>query len=192
VSQGGAGDQSEPDARVIEKILAGQGSLFEEIVRRYQRMVTSVAYRLGVPASDLEDLVSEVFLKAYRNLARYRPEHAFSTWLYRLATNRILDDRRQRRREGRSEPLDERQADTGPGADIVLDETERATVVARALEALPEEYRTPLVLLHMEGRKVSEISAVLSIPEGTVKTRLARGRERLKKILVRDFPEYAA
>jgi RNA polymerase sigma-70 factor (ECF subfamily) len=192
VSQGGARDHSEPDARIIEKILAGQSALFEEIVRRYQRMVTSVAYRLGVPASDLEDLVSEVFIKAYRNLARYRPEHAFSTWLYRLATNRILDDRRQRRREGYSEPLDERQADPGPGADSVLDESERASAVARALEALPEEYRAPLVLLHMEGRKVSEISAVLAIPEGTVKTRLARGRERLKKILVRDFPEYAA
>lgn len=192
MSVGGAGDQSLPDAGIIARILAGESALFEEIVRRYQRMVTSVAYRLGVPASDLEDLVSEVFVKAYRNLQRYRPEHAFSTWLYRLATNRVLDERRQRRRAGRSEPLDERQADPSPGADAALDESERAAVVARALEELPEEYRAPLVLLHMEGRKVSEISAALALPEGTVKTRLARGRERLKKILMRDFPEYAA
>jgi len=191
VAPGGSRNEAEPDSRIIERILGGEADLFEEIVRRYQRMVGSVAYKMGIRPSDLDDLVSEVFIKAYRNLGRYRPEHAFSTWLYRLATNRVLDDVRARRREGRSEEVTENLPDRGPRADRALDDDDRARAVASALEAIPEEYRAPLVLLHMEGRKVTEIAYTLGIPEGTVKTRLARGRKRLRQVLVRRFPEYS-
>lgn len=192
MAKGGSGDQPESDARIIERILSGETALYEEIVRRYQRMVASVACKLGIRHEDLDDLVSEVLIKAYRNLSRYRPEHAFSTWLYRLATNRVLDELRARRRAGRTEPLPEGHPDSGPPTDRGMDQADRAQVVAWALDRLPEEYRAPLVLLHMEGQKVTEIAYALGIPEGTVKTRLARGRERLRKILVRHFPEYAA
>ncbi len=191
MAPGGSRSEAEPDSRIIERILAGEADLFEEIVRRYQRMVGSVAYKMGIRPSDLDDLVSEVFIKAYRNLGRYRPEHAFSTWLYRLATNRVLDEVRARRREGRREEVTENLPDRGPRADRALDDDDRARAVASALAAIPEEYRAPLVLLHMEGRKVTEIAYTLGIPEGTVKTRLARGRERLRQVLVRRFPEYS-
>jgi RNA polymerase sigma-70 factor (ECF subfamily) len=192
VATGGSAEQPESDARLISRILAGETDLYQEVVRRYQRMVASVAYRMGLRQDDMEDLISEVFIKAYRNLSLYRPEHAFSTWLYRLATNRTLDALRARRRALRTDPLDERLADGGAPTDRGLEEKDRSGVVARALQSLPEEYRAPIVLLHLEDRKVSEIAAVLGIPEGTVKTRLARGRARLKKILARDFPEYCA
>lgn len=192
VAKGGPGDQSESDARIIERILAGETALYEELVRRYQRMVASVAYRMGIRHEDLDDLVSEVLIKAYRNLSRYRPEHAFSTWLYRLTTNRVLDALRARRRARRAAPLDERHPDSGPPADRALEQADRAEAVAWALGRLPDEYRAPLILLHMEGRKVSDIAYALGIPEGTVKTRLARGRTRLRQILVRRFPEYSA
>lgn len=188
----GSGDPTESDARVIERILAGETALFEELVRRYQRLVASVAYKMGIRDADLDDMVSEVLLKAYRNLHRYRPEHAFSTWLYRLTSNRVLDELRARRRSGRSEPLDDRHADPGPPTDRGVEDADRARAVAAALGQLPDDYRAPLVLLHMEGRKVSEIAYALGLPEGTVKTRLARGRERMRQILERRFPEYTA
>jgi len=192
VATHGSGEPTESDARIIERILAGETALYEQLVRRYQRLVASVAYKMGIRDADLEDMVSEVLIKAYRNLHRYRPEHAFSTWLYRLTSNRVLDELRARRRGGRSEPLDERHADPGPPTDCAVEAADRAQVVATALGLLPDEYRAPLVLLHMEGRKVSEIAYVLGLPEGTVKTRLARGRERLRQILERRFPEYTA
>jgi RNA polymerase sigma-70 factor (ECF subfamily) len=154
--------------------------------------VASVAYKMGIRDADLDDMVSEVLLKAYRNLHRYRPEHAFSTWLYRLTSNRVLDELRARRRSGRSEPLDDRHADPGPPTDRGVEDADRARAVAAALGQLPDDYRAPLVLLHMEGRKVSEIAYALGLPEGTVKTRLARGRERMRQILERRFPEYTA
>jgi len=192
VATGGTSGQSDSDARLISQILAGEPDLYQEIVRKYQRMVASVAYKMGVRQDDMEDLVSEVFIKAYRNLSLYRPDHAFSTWLYRLATNRVLDALRSRRRSLKTDPLDERVVAGGEPADQMLQDRDRAQVVTRALERLPEEYRAPIVLLHLEERKVSEIALTLGIPEGTVKTRLARGRARLKKILEQDFPEYSA
>lgn len=192
MARGVADEQPDSDARIIERILAGETALYEVLVRRYQRMVASVAYKMGLRQEDLDDVVSEVLIKAYRNLGRYRPEHAFSTWLYRLTTNRVVDELRARRRAGRSEPLDENQADTRPAADRDVEASDRIQAVTWALHKLPEEYRAPLVLLHMEGRKVSEIAGALGIPEGTVKTRLARGRERMRKLLSRRFPEYAA
>jgi RNA polymerase sigma-70 factor (ECF subfamily) len=181
----------EPEASLITRILAGETDLYEEIVRRYQRLVASVIYKMGIPADDLEDLVSEVFIKAYRNLARYRPENAFSTWIYRIATNRALDEIRSRRHRSRFGPLDERLPAPGPGTGDAVGIEDRSSAVARALEQLPSEYRAPLVLLHMEERTVSEISELLGIPEGTVKTRLARGRAKLRRIITRQFPEYA-
>ena len=192
MATGGTSGQSDSDARLISQILAGEPDLYQEIVRKYQRMVASVAYKMGVRQDDMEDLVSEVFIKAYRNLSLYRPDHAFSTWLYRLATNRVLDALRSRRRSLKTDPLDERVVAGGEPADQMLQDRDRAQVVTRALERLPEEYRAPIVLLHLEERKVSEIALTLGIPEGTVKTRLARGRARLKKILEQDFPEYSA
>ncbi|MCZ6778165.1 MAG: sigma-70 family RNA polymerase sigma factor [Acidobacteriota bacterium] len=181
----------EPDARLIARILGGEADLYGEIMRRYQRLVASVIYKMGISVDDMEDLVSEVFMKAYRNLARYRPENAFSTWIYRIATNRALDEIRSRRHRRRFGPLDERLPAPGPGAESAVNKKDRSAVVARALEQLPHEYRAPLVLLHMEDRKVSEIADLLGIPEGTVKTRLARGRVKLRRIIARQFPEYA-
>lgn len=180
----------ESDASLIARILGGEADLYEEVMRRYQRLVASVIYKMGIPANDMEDLVSEVFIKAYRNLARYRPENAFSTWIYRIATNRALDEIRSRRHRSRFGPLDERLPAPGPGVEGTVSAGDRSAAVARALEQLPKEYRAPLVLLHMEDRKVSEIADLLGIPQGTVKTRLARGRVKLRRIMVHEFPEY--
>ncbi len=181
----------EPDAALITRILGGEADLYEELMRRYQRLVASVIYKMGIPVDDMEDLVSEVFMKAYRNLARYRPENAFSTWIYRIATNRALDEIRSRRLRSRFGPLDERLPAPGPGVEGEVNAGDCSAAVGRALEQLPREYRAPLVLLHMEDRKVSEIADLLGIPEGTVKTRLARGRVKLRRIIARQFPEYA-
>ena len=82
-------DRPDQDHRVVEAVLGGSQEAFGDLVTRYQNLVAGVAWRYGAPRGEIEDVVSEVFIKVYRNLHQYRPEHAFSTWLYRLP-HRVL------------------------------------------------------------------------------------------------------
>ena len=89
---------------LVERALEGDHAAFAELVGRYQRLVAGVAWRYGVRREEIEDVVSEVFIKAYENLHRFRPDHPFSTWLYRLAVNLVIDrGRRRKRRPDRTE-----------------------------------------------------------------------------------------
>jgi len=176
------------DLEAVRDVLAGRTERYSHLVRRYQRLVGSLAYRMGVTPEDTEDLVSEIFIKIYENLGRYRPDHAFSTWIYRVATNHILDHQRRLRRERPRLELTETMADPGP---LPSSDAERAQVserVRRLLPLLDEKYRAVLILMHVEGKKIEEISGIIGIPSGTVKTRLARGRERLAEIIRRNDP----
>jgi RNA polymerase sigma factor (sigma-70 family) len=177
------------DLRAVNEVLAGRSESYEHIVRRYQRLVGSLIYRMGVSATDAEDLMSEIFIKAYENLARYRPEHAFSTWLYRIAANHVLDHQRRRRREKPHVEATETIAFVGPTASSEVERHETSERVRRLLPLLDERYRVVLILLHVEGKKVEEIAEILDLPTGTVKTRLSRGRERLARIIRENDPD---
>jgi RNA polymerase sigma-70 factor (ECF subfamily) len=128
-------------------------------------------------------------IKVYRNLGAYRPEFALSTWIYRIASNHVLDWMRRERHWRGSEPPGEELADSGESPSERLAGRERAERVREALRELPATYRLPLVLMHVEGRSVDEIARILSLPSNTVKTRLARGRTRLAEVLRRRCPD---
>jgi RNA polymerase sigma-70 factor (ECF subfamily) len=152
-------DRAACDQRVVRAVLAGDREAFSDLVARYQKLVASVAWRYGTRQEEIEDLVSEVFFKVYRNLHQYRPDHAFSTWLYRLAANHVLDHAR------------------------------RARLVRSALQEVRPRYREVLFLVYVEGFRVEEAARALGVPQGTIKSRLLRGREALRKILSRRHPE---
>jgi RNA polymerase sigma-70 factor (ECF subfamily) len=178
------------DHRIVEAVLGGSQEAFGDLVGRYQNLVAGVAWRYGAPRDEIEDVVSEVFIKVYRNLHQYRPEHAFSTWLYRLAVNHVLDrGRRARKERGRTE-MPEQVADDTPRADHRAEDSERATLLRAALEELDPRYKEVIFVVYVEGRRVEEAARILGIPSGTAKTRLMRGRQALKKILERRHPEY--
>jgi RNA polymerase sigma-70 factor (ECF subfamily) len=183
--------EREREIRAIEAVLGGDPEPYAEIVNGYQRLVASVAWKMNVAPDTIEDVVSEVFLKAYRNLHRYDPSYAFSTWLYRLTTNHILDQirRRKRRPETNLEALPE-PADGGEGADTRLAVRERADLVRQAVSDLPDIYRQVMTLHHLESIPVAEVARILDVPEGTVKVRLMRGRDRLRKALEESAPEH--
>jgi RNA polymerase sigma-70 factor (ECF subfamily) len=132
-----------------------------------------------------------VFLKVYRNLRRYDPRYAFSTWLYRITTNHVLDMKRgeQRRREVGLEGSPEPATQASPPTER-MEALERRRIVREAVTELPEPYRQVLMLFHMEGMTVAETAEALGIPEGTVKVRLMRGRKRLHDTLRKSHPEY--
>jgi len=183
-------DRASQDLRLVRSILEGDKGAFERLVADYQKLVASVAWRYGVRQEDIEDIVSEVFLKTYRNLHLFRPDHPFSTWLYRLAANHVIDHGRRKRKEQARSEMPREIADGSPSAREGLEERERAALLRSALDELPRHYREVIFLVYVEGMKIDEVVACLDLPQGTVKTRLMRGREALRKILTRRHPGY--
>jgi RNA polymerase sigma-70 factor (ECF subfamily) len=179
------------DVDLIRDVLAGRVERFDILVRRYQRLVATAALRMGTPRDEVEDVTSEVFYKVYKSLGRYRPEHALSTWLYRITINASLDRKRSMRHESRMEELSPSLADGRPSLESQASDLERSRLLQEALERIPGHYRSPLVLAHLEGMPLEEIARVLDLPEGTVKSRLFRARAMLRDIIQRHYPNLA-
>jgi RNA polymerase sigma-70 factor (ECF subfamily) len=172
------------DQADVERVLAGNVSAFEGIVRRWQTPLVNLAYRFCHDRGRSEDMAQEAFLRAYRGLAQWRKDAVFSTWLFALATNLYRSElRRIPARtvslEDIAEPPDTRPADRGQG-DAAYD---RDLAVRRAVFALPAKYREALTLFYFHDMDVATASRSLGLPEGTVKARLFRGREILRSKL---------
>ena len=182
-------DRAAEDLQVVRAVLEGDREAFTGLVTRYQKLIASVAWRYGVRREEIEDLVSEVFFKAYRNLGQYRPDHPFSTWLYRLAANHVMDHGRKARRSAVQSEMPEQLDDKRPGPGEQVEVNERASLIRAALNELRPHYREVLFLVYVEGFRVKETARTLGLPQGTIKSRLKRGREALRKILVRRSPE---
>ena len=179
------------DVDLIREVLAGRVERFEILIRRYQRLVATAALRMGTPRDEVDDVTSEVFYKVFKSLGRYRPEHALSTWIYRITINAALDRRRSARHESRREELSPSLADGRPSVESEASDRERSRLLQEALERIPGHYRSPLVLAHLEGMPLDEIARVLDLPEGTVKSRLFRARAMLKEVIRRHYPTLA-
>jgi RNA polymerase sigma-70 factor, ECF subfamily len=138
------------------------------------------------------DLAQETFLRVYRAAERYQTTHAFSTYIYRIATNLAISELRKRKRrrlvsltgllssEDGQEVRDFDAPDERPLQDVNLVDSEKRAVVKRAISTLPEKYRAPLVLRDVEGKSYEEIATILSTSEGTVKSRINRARNFLR------------
>jgi RNA polymerase sigma-70 factor (ECF subfamily) len=170
------------DEADIEKVLAGEVSAFEGIVRRWQGPLVNLAYRFCRDRSRAEEMAQEAFLRAYRGLGQWRKDAAFSTWLFALATNLYCSEvRRIPARtvplEDVPEPADARASDGG------LEDADLDRAVRRAVFALPAKYREAVVLFYFHEMDVPAAARSLGLPEGTVKARLFRGREMLRSRL---------
>lgn len=180
---------SEPtDLELVREVLAGRTDRFEILIHRYQRLVATAAFRMGVPRQEIEDMTNEVFYKVYRSLRRYEPAHAMSTWLYRITVNAALDRRRSLRHEASRSELPDDIRDDSPTPDEIAHASSRTHLLHEALGRIPEHYRSPLMLMHVEGLSVEEVSRILNLPEGTVKSRLFRARAMLKQVITRHYP----
>ena len=182
------------DERAVSRFLAGDVSGFEAIVRRYSGMVFTLAARLVGPL-DAEDVVQETFLRAWRGLESFRGESSLKTWLYAIALNRVRARRgtlaRLRARFGAAErpgadpdfSLVDALADSGRSPEENALRAEERRRLRKAVLALPEEFRLAVVLRDLEGLSYDEVAAALSVPIGTVRSRLARGRALIKEAL---------
>ena len=172
------------DQAAVERVLAGDISAFEEIVRRWQSPLVNLAYRFCRDRGRAEEMAQEAFLRAYRGLKQWRREAAFSTWLFALATNFYRSE--LRRIPARNIPLDEVAEPVDPRAsDGGLEDEDRDLAVRRAVFSLPAKYREALILFYFHEMDVPAAALSLGLPEGTVKARLFRGREILRDKLPR-------
>jgi RNA polymerase sigma-70 factor, ECF subfamily len=172
------------DEADVERVLGGDVSAFEGIVRRWQSPLVNLAYRFCRDRGRAEEMAQEAFLRAYRALPTWRRDAVFSTWLFAIATNVYRSE--LRRIPTGMVPLEDAPEPKAPGiAGAALDEEDRGRTVRRAVLALPSKYRDALILFYFHDMDIPAAAHSLGLPEGTVKTRLLRGREILRSKLPR-------
>ena len=175
----------------IEAARQGDQGAFEQLVRRYEKRVFALTSRMCRNPADAEEAAQEAFLAAWQGMAFFRGDSSFATWLYRLASNACVDLlRREGRHQAAAGPsLDDAEsaydpADPGPSPQSLAERAELRRQIETALAALPPEYRQVLILREMHQLTYDEIAAICSLDLGTVKSRISRGRKRLRKILL--------
>jgi RNA polymerase sigma-70 factor (ECF subfamily) len=185
-----------PDADVVRLAQQGRELAFRELVRRYERPVFSLVYRMVRDRETAEDLAQDAFIKVLNHIDKYSPEFKFSSWLFKIANNVAIDHLRRRK-------LDTISMDGSPHAstaaeieatsielaaeqESALDEMEArelGSAIERAIAQLRPEYRACIMLRHVEGRSYEEIATTLDLPLGTVKTYIHRARHELRRAL---------
>jgi RNA polymerase sigma-70 factor, ECF subfamily len=179
-------------ADLVRRCRAGDGSAWEQIVASYSRRIFNLAYRFTSSVEAAEDLTQEVFVRIYRTLEQYDPKHGdLSNWLMRLARNLIIDDYRHRQRnpqDSYAEDVEDHAfhlRSVGGSQQKEIERRELARQVQEGIDKLPPDLRTCVILRDIEELSYQEIVELLKIPEGTVKSRINRGRIELAKILRR-------
>lgn len=177
---------------LIRRARSGDGAAWEEIVSLYSRRIFNLAYRFTSSIAAAEDLTQEVFIRIYKTLDQYDSKQGdLTNWLMRLARNLIIDDYRHRQRNPQNsmaDAVDDHQYHLraiGSSAQKEIERKELAGQVQEGIDKLPEDLRTCVILRDIEELSYQEIVDVLKIPEGTVKSRINRGRIELAKILKR-------
>lgn len=179
-------------AELVRRCRAGDGAAWEEIVQSYSRRVYNLAYRFTSRADSAEDLTQDVFVRVYRSLDQYNPKQGdLQNWLMRLARNLIIDDYRKRQRAPQddiADDLEDHKYHLRSAQNSVQREMERRELGAQVqtgIDKLSPDLRTCVILRDIEELSYQEIVDLLKIPEGTVKSRINRGRIELAKILRR-------
>jgi len=186
------GNMTPTDEDLVVAFQSGDIPAFDQLVRRWDRKIQGVIYRLVGNHDEARDLSQEAFLKAYRALGTFKKEARFSSWLYQIAINATRDRLRRRRRrtdlslDDVEEKGESSLRDGAPSALDLIESSDLSRVVAAAMAALPEEQREVVILKEYQGLTFPEIAETLDVPLSTVKTRLYRGLGQLRIRLERQ------
>jgi RNA polymerase sigma-70 factor (ECF subfamily) len=180
------------DQALVESALAGNQKAYQQLFEMHRQAIFHVTVKIVKNTEEAKDLVQETFIKAFGSLKSYDPSYRFSTWLYKIAANCSIDAIRKRRIEALSldKPISTKDGDVQmevpdysfyPEND--LSEKRRHVSIEEAIEQLPDKYKEVIVMRHQEDKPYEEIARLLHVPVGTVKARIFRARELLKKKL---------
>lgn len=187
-----ASESSREDDVLVQQAIGGKEKAFSKIVEKYERALYYHILKMVRNKEVVEDLVQEAFVKAFDNLNSYNTNYAFSTWLYRIATNHTIDYLRKKKLKTLSinEPVKTREGEMKmelPDEDFQTDRQvmhkQRKMIIEEAIENLPSKYRKVIQMRHMEEKSYQEIADILDLPLGTVKAHIFRARELLYKAL---------
>jgi len=181
----------DPEISLVSRCLSGDEIAWEELVRLHTRRVYGLCYRFTNSSSEAQDLAQEVFLRVFRTLGTFRaPEGSFATWLTRLTRNLLIDHYRRTRQERVTDSIEEQLPaieEEGAAASVRPDRAltyrETSEILQATLQKLSPDLREAVILRDLQEMEYREIAAVLAIPEGTVKSRINRGRAELARLL---------
>ncbi len=187
------------DIGLIEEALAGKQASYEKLMKKYYQMIYNLVYRMISKKEDVEDLTQEAFIKAFNSLQNFDKQFAFSTWLFKIATNNAIDYLRKKKlstfsidKEIAADDSDYKfeipDHESKPDRHIVDDQMKQ--ILNEAIESLPPKYKEVIVLRHKEEKEYEEIAKELKLPLGTVKAHIFRGRELLNKYLKDKIKHY--
>ena len=183
------GTVSPSDAELIERCLRKENSAWDLVVARFRRKVFHIAYKFTGKHDEAEDLTQEIFLKVFRSLDKFNRDADFSTWLSSVARNYCIDRYRASKREREVVVEDLVAFDLAPASSgnpyRALEDQDRSSLLRRGLDLLPDKLREAVVLRDLQGLSYQEMADRLELPEGTVKSRINRGREELTRLLLR-------
>ena len=190
-------------ALLVRRCLAGDVAAWEELVQRHHRRIYNICYRFLGSAEDAQDLTQEVFIKMYRTLQSYdASKGGFMTWVTTITRNLLVDHFRKTRQDRVTDsldatpsdhedamPLSEQIEDQGASPDARAQSQEVGSVVQKALQKLSPDLREAVILRDLQDMDYREIATVLKVPEGTVKSRINRGRAELARLLQRTYKQ---
>jgi RNA polymerase sigma-70 factor (ECF subfamily) len=196
-------DDAQVAAMLVRRCVAGDAVAWEEIVQRYNRRIYNICYRFAGSSDDAQDLTQEVFIKMYRTLGSYEVERgAFMTWVTTVTRNLLVDHFRKKKQDRMTDSLDAaptEHEDAMPLSDQIPDKElppdsrvqrrETREMVHGALQKLSPDLREAVVLRDLQDMDYREIATVLKVPEGTVKSRINRGRAELARLLQRTYKQ---
>jgi len=194
-------DEIEHANALVRRCIAGDSAAWEEIVQLYHRRIYNICYRFTGRGDDADDLTQEVFIKIYKTLKTYDVKRgALATWVTTMTRNLLVDHFRKSKQERITDSLDastgaeedgpslhERLADAGPGPQKGVEQAERQRLIQGALQKLSPELREAVILRDLQDMDYREIAEILKVPEGTVKSRINRGRTELGRLLSRIY-----
>ena len=185
-------ESREEDAHLIARALKGDQAAYKRLRQKYHDAIYNLIYRIVRDKEEVEDLTQEAFIKAFTSLPSFNEEYAFSTWLYKIATNNSIDYIRRKKLQTFSidKPIESKDSDysfelpdMSDGADQDMIASQRSKMISKAIGELPPKYRQVIILRHVEEKDYQEIAQLLHLPLGTVKAHIFRAREMLYRAL---------
>ncbi len=187
-----AGKSKADDLILIDEALKGNQASYERLMKKYYQLIYNLVYRMISRKEDVEDLTQEAFIKAFNSLHNFDKQFAFSTWLFKIATNNAIDYLRKKKLSTFSIDKDFDSDDNDMKFEIpdndykpdrIMMDDQMKTVLDEAIDSLPPKYKLVIVMRHKQEKEYEEIAQELKIPLGTVKAHIFRGRELLNKYL---------
>ncbi len=187
------------DAELVKLAIKGEELAYAELMNRYKKKVETIVLRIVRQKIETEDLVQEIFTKAFTSISSFKSEFSFSTWLYKIATNHCIDFVRKKRLstysldedyELEEDSIQREIPDWSKLPDRELFEKQRNEIIHQAINSLPEHYRKVIIMRHFEEKSYEEIAKELKLPIGTVKVQIFRARELLYKKLKDKLKQY--